>query len=267
MITPKDTVESISRILRTRRTSTKVVITAVALLLLGTTIAAVTQRESPPVTRVRVCVKDNGQMRMVTSNNTACDPSEQPMDWVVGGQVTEIRPGQGLVGNREDGIVNLALDPSILQSCAGCGRIFAGFNDGPHDLPNFVFGEEVPQIAKLDLPAGNYAIFAKLVVTAKEIEESSITRKEFVVCRLDAGNDFDRSNALLEVQDDRPILAFTNDEVVLTLEVVHRFAEPGEAVLRCSKGAFAGSADMEFSNLKMIAVESANISNVFLGGN
>ncbi|MCM3904547.1 MAG: hypothetical protein ND866_22850, partial [Pyrinomonadaceae bacterium] len=113
----------------------------------------------------------------------------------------------------------------------------------------------------------NYAIFAKLVVTAKEIEESSVTRKEFVTCRLDAGNDFDRSNALLEVQDDRPILAFTNDEVVLTLEVVHRFAEPGEAVLRCSKGAFSGSADMEFTNLKMIAVESGQISNVFLGGN
>jgi hypothetical protein len=253
--------------MKTSRTSTKLVVTAVALLILVTTIAAVTQRESPPVTRVRVCVKDSGQLRMVTGNNTACDPSEQPMDWVVGGEVTDIQLGQGLVGSRDQGIVNLALDPSILQTCAGCGRIFAGFNDGPGGIPNFVFGEELPQIAKLDLPAGNYAIFAKLVVTAKEVEDLSVTRKEFVSCQLSAGNDFDRSNALLEVQDDRPILAFTNDEVGLTLEVVHRFAEPGEAVLRCSKGPFAGEALMEFRNLKIIAVEAAGISNVFLDGN
>ena len=187
MRTPKATVESISKIVKTRRTSTKLIVTAAVLLLLGTTIAAVTQRESPPVTRVPICVKDNGQLRMVTGNNTACGPSERLMEWVVGGQVTEIRPGQGLVGNRDDGIVNLALDPSILQNCAGCGRIFAGFNDGPRDLPDFIFGEELPQIAKLDLPAGNYAIFAKLVVTAKEFEDSSVTRQELAFCQLSAG--------------------------------------------------------------------------------
>ena len=152
MITQKTTVKAVGKVIKTRRTSTKVVVTALALLLLGTTIAAVTQRESPPVTHVLVCVKDNGQLRIVTGNNTACDPSEQPMDWVVGGQVTEIRAGQGLVGTQDDGIVNLALDPSILQSCAGCGRIIAGFDDGPRDIPPFIFGEELPQIAKLNLP-------------------------------------------------------------------------------------------------------------------
>jgi hypothetical protein len=54
---------------------------------------------------------------------------------------------------------------------------------------------------------------------------------------------------------------------VLSLEVVHRFAEPGEAVLRCSKGAFAGDSPMEVRNLKIIAVEAGSISNVFLGNN
>lgn len=253
--------------MKTRRTSVKVVVTAVALLLLGTTIAAITQQESPAVTQIRVCVKDNGQMRMLIENNTSCDPSEHPMNWVVGGAVTDIRVGPGLEGSREQGVVNLALDRSIFQTCAACGRIFAGFNNGPGAIPNFVFNEELPQIAKLDLPAGNYAIFAKLVITAKEVEDLSVTRKEFVSCQLSAGNDFDRSNALLEVQDDRPILAFTNDEVGLTLEVVHRFAEQGEAVLRCSKGPLSGDALMEFTNLKIIAVEAGGISNVFLGGN
>jgi hypothetical protein len=266
MITGSTTLEFTKAISKTCRTSTKLIVTTLALLVLGTTILALTQRESVPVTRVHLCVKDNGQLRM-TDNTTPCDPSEQRREWVVGGQVTEIRPGQGLVSNREDGIVNLALDPSILQSCAGCGRIFAGFNDGPGGIPNFVFGEELPQIAKLDLPAGNYAIFAKLVVTAKEVQDLSVTRKELVLCQLSAGNDFDRSSALLEVHDERPILAFTNDEVVLTLQVVHRFAEPGEAVLRCSKGPFAGEALMEYKNLKLIATEASSISNVFLGGN
>lgn len=54
MITQKTTVNFISKIIKTRRT-TKLVFTAVALLLLGTTIAAVTQRESVPVTRL--CTK------------------------------------------------------------------------------------------------------------------------------------------------------------------------------------------------------------------
>jgi hypothetical protein len=188
-------------------------------------------------------------------------------EWVVGGQVTEIRVGQGLDGNRDDGIVNLALDPSIFQGCAACGKIIAGFNDGPLELPRFVIGEEIPQIAKLGLPAGNYAIFAKLVVTAKQQEELPVTVKEFALCNLSAGNDFDNSSALLEVEDDRPIQAVDNDSVVLSMEVVHRFAEPGEAVLRCAKGAFAGDSPMEVRNLKIIAVEAGSISNVFLGSN
>ena len=74
--------------MKTRRTSTKLVVCIAALLLVGSTIAAVFQREPPRVTHVRVCVKENGQLRMLTGNNTACDPSEQPMDWTVGGQVT-----------------------------------------------------------------------------------------------------------------------------------------------------------------------------------
>ncbi len=205
---------------------------------------------------------------MLVGNNTSCDPSEQLTEWVVGGQVTDIRLGQGLVGRRDDGIVNLALDPSIIEGASHPGgRIFAGFDDGPRELANSRFGGELPPIAKLDLPAGDYAIFAKLQVTASELEDASFTRKEFVSCQLVAENDFDRSSALLEVQDDRPILALQNDRVVLTLEVVHRFTQPGEVVLKCAK-VFAGSSTiMEVRNLKIIALEGSGISNVFLGSN
>ncbi|HEX7296513.1 MAG TPA: hypothetical protein VF251_12210 [Pyrinomonadaceae bacterium] len=246
--------------------SIKPIVITFALLLLTTTIAALTQSTSFSGTRVQLCVKDNGQLRM-TATGTACDHSEQPTEWVVGGQVTEIQLGQGLIGNRDNGTMSLALDTSIFQSCIGCGKIIAGFNDGPFELPQFNVEGDLPEIAKLELPAGNYAISAKLVVEAKQGEEFPISRKEFATCRLNAGNDFDESSALLEVEDDRPIQVSTNDQVVLSLQVVHRFAEAGEAVLRCSKGAFAGNPPMEVSNIKIVAIEGSSVSNTFLGGN
>jgi hypothetical protein len=189
------------------------------------------------------------------------------MEWVVGGQVTEIQLGQGLIGNRENGTMTLALDPSILQECIGCGKIIAGFNDGPLELPLFHGGEEAPPLAKLQLPAGNYAIFAKLVVEDNHVEELPVTAKAFVLCKLSAGNDFDRSNALLETEDDRNINALTNDEVVLTLEVAHRFAEAGEAVIACSNLPETLTTPMRVRNIKIIAMEGSSVSNTFLPHN
>jgi hypothetical protein len=87
--------------MKTHTTSTKLAVAVGALLLFGTTIAAVTQRQPSPVTRVRLCVKHNGQVRLLTGSATTCDSSEQPMEWVVGGEVTDIQPGQGLIGSRD----------------------------------------------------------------------------------------------------------------------------------------------------------------------
>ena len=266
MITKRTRADSTEGTSTRFRTLTKLIFLSLVLLMLGITITAFTQREALSGIRVQLCVKPNGQLRMADTT-TACDSSEQLVQWVVGGQVTEIRAGQGLIGTRDDGIVNLALDPSIFQACAGCGKIIAGFDDGPREMPRFVFGEEIPQIAKLNIPVGNYAIFAKLVVNTKELGGPGVTRKEFANCKLAAGEDFDNANALLEVEDDRPTIETINDEAVLTLEVVHRFAAPGEAVLRCSKGPFSGDAPMELRNIKIIAMEAASISNVFLGDN
>ena len=247
-----------------KRTSKNAVIlklSVITLLLLGTTITAITQSNSGM--QAHLCVKDNGQLRLTTVG-TACDSSERPVEWTVGGQVTDIQLGQGLIGTRESGTMTLALDPSILQTCAGCGKIVAGFNDGPLELPEVPLGQETPQIAKLDVPAGNYAILAKLVIRANQFEGVPRTAKAFAFCELSAGNDFDNSSTLLEVEDDRITSELTNDEVVLTLQLVHRFAESGEVMLRCGDFAF-GDATMEVRNLKIIAIESASISNVFLG--
>lgn len=276
MIIQKTAVKAIGKVIKTRGTSTKVVVTAMALLLLGTTIAAVTQQESPPVTRVRVCVKDNGQLRMVTGNNT-CDPSEQPMDWVVGGQLTEIRVVQGLTATREDGIVNLGLDPSIFQNCTGCGRIFAGFNDGPDDIFG-AFGDQIvpaSAIASLALPAGKFAVFAKL--TLRNVD-SIDGRSHPVRCKLMAQADFDEARVVVEDEQDRNDNGVPDRDgatsLVMSLMVVHDFDEPGGATLFCvdgttdpGSGTAAQDGDVKYEDLKIIAIEASSISNVFLGGN
>jgi hypothetical protein len=246
--------------MKTCRTSTKLVVSVAALLILGTTIVAVTQRESPPVTRVPVCIKSDGQLRVVTDRNSSCGPSERQMDWVVGGEVTDVRVGQGLIGSREDGNISLALDPEIIAGCSGCrgGRIFGGFNDGPGEIPG---DDEPQQIAKLDLPEGAYAIFAKVQLGAPNNEAS-------VRCKLTAGLDSDEASIVLEDSEQPDTLLGGASRQVMKLQVVHRFDSPGSAILSCSDALFSGlSGTAQFRHLKIIAMEGSHVSNVFLGGN
>jgi hypothetical protein len=274
MITRR-TLESARAISKTCRTSTKLIVTTLALLVLATTIAALTHYASVSETRVHLCVKDNGQLRMI-GDGTSCEPSERLMEWVVGGQVTEIRPGQGLIGSRDDGIVNLSLDPSILQGCAGCGRIFAGFNDGPGDIFG-AFGDQIvaqSAIGSLQLPAGKFAVFAKLTVRNAD----GVDRRSHPVrCRLKAGDDFDEARIVVENEQDRNNNGVPDRDaatsLVMNLMVVHAFTEPGGATLFCVDGTtdpeFPGlqDGDVKYENLKIIAVEASSISNVFLGDN
>ena len=108
--------------MKIHRASTKTVVSVAALLLLLGATITITQRLEPSVSRAIVCVKENGQLRMLTGGATACDPSERLVEWVVGGEVTDIRAGQGLVGTREGGAINLALDASVLETCSSCQR-------------------------------------------------------------------------------------------------------------------------------------------------
>ena len=253
--------------MKTRTASTKMVHSVVAFLLVGTTIAAVTQRPGPTVTRVPVCVKENGQLRMLIGNNTACDPSERQMEWVVGGEVTEIQLGDGLVGGREDGAVRVALDPSIIAGCSGCrgGRVFAGFNDGPILLPhNLTF----QTIGELNLPAGDYVIFAKL--TFEALQEPVANIRAHVTCRLSAGSDFDEDAGVLEQEHTEGFSSDGSNVMALNLQVVHSFSAPGKAVLKGKfelPPTFGVDPPVRFRNLKIMAVEAASISNVFLESN
>lgn len=221
--------------------------TIVAAAVAGATVAMLAQRVSQ--TSVPVCIKSNGQIRVLVSAGGTCDASEQRADWVVGGEVMDIAIGQGLIGSRDGGTFQLAVDPSLMQACTtGCQdrRIFAGFNDGPA-----VFNDDLTTIARLDVPPGDYAIFAKLML------ENSVGTDR-VDCRLSAEADFDAGAAVVE-DDLLPFIGYTD---TLNLNVVHHFDDPGVVALACQ--AFDPDFSTRYRNLKIIAVQASGISNVFL---
>jgi len=241
-------------VMKTHRTLAKLAIPVVALLLLGATVA-VTQRESPPVTSVQVCVKDNGQLRVLTGNTPTCDPSERQMEWVIGGEVTDLQIGQGLVGSREDGTIQLAVDPELIQSCTSCngGRVFAGFDDGPGvtpagaDAPNH--GDPLPGIGALRVPEGKYLVQAKLWI------HNTTDNRLFARCKLSAGSTFDWVEVTVRERD----------STAVSLIMVHEFNEPeGLALVGCSDNQLGSGT--EWNDLKITAVEVSDISNLFLGG-
>lgn len=207
----------------TRTTARILVLSIAAPVLVGGMVILVAQRSAS--SSVPVCIKSNGQVRVLTTEDAACDMSEVRTDWVIGGEVTDVRVGQGLVGSRDGGTVQLAVDPSLVQSCTGCrgGRIFSGFNDGPVALPGF-FPEE---IARLDLPAGSFAIFAKLTIT-NTLGEGFDDR---VLCTLRADTDFDQGELVLPEDVDTLIQHPYNAAAGLTMQVVHRFTAPGSVTL------------------------------------
>jgi hypothetical protein len=233
--------------MRSYQKLTKLSVVVAALLLLGTALAVTQRTTVTPVTRVKVCIKDNGQLRVATGNT--CDLSERLVEWVVGGEVTDLQLGRGLVGSRENGTIQLAVDPELIESCGNCnsGRVYAGFDDGPGDTPEGPFnpnhGEILPQIGALRVPTGKYLVHAKLWVHSKN-------EREFVYCKLSAGSDFDWAEVIIR---DR-------DAAVVSLTMVHEVTEAeGLLVVGCS------GLGTEWQDLKISALQVSNISNTFIG--
>ena len=239
------------------RTTIRLVGGSIAAAVLGATVVLVAQSTSPRVTSVPVCVKANGQVRVLVGGAATCDVSEQRSDWTVGGELTDITIGEGLIGGRNASTFQLALDPQILQACTGCrgGRLFAGFNDGPLAVPP----ESPTTMATLDLPEGSFAIFAKMTL-ANGVDDSIFADYDRVKCRLAAGDDFDEALVVVEERGDAAFPAGNHDTIGLNL--VHRFTEPGTVTLTC----FASDhmENIGASDLKVIAIEGSSLSNVFL---
>lgn len=191
------------------RTNVRILVLSIgASAVVGATVILVARHASSA--SVPVCIKTNGQVRVLTAPAATYDASEQRSDWVVGGELTSIVVGQGLTGSRQHGTFQLAIDPSILQACTGCrgGRIFSGFNDGPVALPTGFDSE----IARLDLPAGNFSIFVKMTVTNTR-DKGFDDRAE---CTLEAGADFDQADLVLSEDVDPVVLHPYNAAAGLT---------------------------------------------------
>jgi hypothetical protein len=183
---------------------------AVAIALPAVIYAA---RAGTPAVTADVCIKPNGQLRVVTPNHP-CRSPETAEQWTVGG-VKELRAGEGLVARNDAGVVALNVDPGLIES-ATAAKIFAGFDD-EGDIPGAP-GAPLVEIGTLDLPTGAFAVWAKLTVTTDEEASWSVR------CRLEAGADFDESRVELSVDSS----LFRGRAIPMALEVVHRFTEPGE---------------------------------------
>jgi hypothetical protein len=216
--------------------------------------SAVTARatQSALQSSTTVCIKANGQLRVTTVENPVCVEPEAASEWTVNG-VKEVILGTGLIGRNDGGIVQLEVDPGLIES-ASSGQIVAGFDDGPRDIP-----DELALVAQLPLQAGNYAIFAKL-----SLRNTSATALATVSCRLTAGGDFDEISTFLEHINSES--AEGTIALSQSLEVVHRFDGPSRALLFCADSSFFfPDGEAVYENLKIIAIRGSSLSNTFIG--
>jgi hypothetical protein len=165
----------------------------------------------------------------------------------VGGEVTEIAAGTGLIATRDGGLVTLNIDPTVIQNGS---EVISGFWDGPVAMPpgGDAPWDEPSPIAYLPVPAGKYAIFAKLWV-ANQIGSSP----NFVHCKLSAGIDFDRSQVMLGEQ------AEGGSEATFGLHVIHEFTADSRITFGCSDNVL-GSAS-QWGDLKITAMRVSSLEN------
>lgn len=100
------------------------------------------------------------------------------------------------------------------------------------------------EVGRLNLPAGNYTIFAKLNLAVAS------GYNETIRCYLKAGGDYDRSIA----NHDGTIAG-----VPMSLNVVHAYAAPGIVTLTCGHDVASGSTPLTF--IKITAVRASSLSN------
>ncbi len=254
-----------------------------AALLAGSTASALGRAGvagNPAPTVVQVCVqKNSGQVRLVTPQKSSCGPSESAAAWTVGGDIAAVEAGKGLTGGGADGLVRLDIDPSVVQTrvggtCTGTtaigsiapdgmvtcneggGGVIAGFNDGPGSVePDESAG------GLLNLPAGKYAIFAKMWVSA---DAGGSLLGTHVSCTLKAGTNSDQTDVVIPEQD-----VGVDSSASMSFMVMENFTRPSAVGLGCydfeptSDGQFFGNAI--WHDVKITAIETSNLSNAFVG--
>jgi hypothetical protein len=131
-------------------------------------------------------------------------------------------------------------------------RALAGFRDGPVAL--LADSSTVAKtIATLNLPAGSYAISAKLDVTGTSISAPPVT----ISCRLLAGTDTDETRTSLV-----PPASYSS----VALQVVHSGTAPFAAVVQCASFTVGGGLAVSAENAKITALPVDSLTNQALGG-
>lgn len=129
------------------------------------------------------------------------------------------------------------------QSMQTSGAVISRYRD-THRLTTAA-GQQV-EIGRVNLPAGNYTIFAKMYPTVP----LPSGYKKTIRCVLSAGGDFDQT----VVEHDGMIAS-----VPITLNVVHTFPAAGPAILSCGYDYVAGDTYLRF--IKVTAIPANQLSN------
>ena len=129
-------------------------------------------------------------------------------------------------------------------------RAIAGFRDAAVDISD---SSAFHTLATLSLPAGSYAINAKL-----NLDGASIPVTLAVVCRLVAGTDTDQATS--------SFTAPGPGHASVALQVVHTQSTSAGAVVQCESNTIGGGLALSAQQVKITALPLDSVTNQALGG-
>jgi hypothetical protein len=254
--------------------------TTIAGMIAITTFATFGAGGSADVAEYTGCLRtvgsSNGTVYALAPGTTPlvpCKASEIEIH-ISGGDITDVVAGIGLEGGTSNGTATLSLQSSyrLPQACSAgavakwtgttwtCStdndsepRAYGGYsavyaNGAGIDLP-----DDQASLGKLPLPAGSYAIFAKLDIKV----ENPTADVLLVQCHLNAESDVDTGIVSSIEADDQ-------DNGVISLNALHEFASDGFAEVTCDD-AQAFDPDLftnaKWSNLRITAIRLGNFTN------
>jgi hypothetical protein len=188
--------------------------------------------------------KNNGQLRVIDPAVSSCNDSETALQW----SQTGPQGPQGPTGPQgPEGPQGPAgpEGPSGSTAFGGFAEVNASASEGVPDVTG--------TIGTLQLPAGKYAIFAK--VNFNFIENDSAL--DFVLCSLIAESDVDRGALGTQDGGEQPT-------GVLSFILLHEFAVDGVVEVACSDGGddeLFDHSDAAWSNLRITAIKLDSFQN------